>query len=120
MSLSEQPTPEAFELRAQKCRALNDQFRQTFHGGTIVVTQGVQALDSSVMDQLMPAIQSFDNFTADNDPYGEHDFGEVIIAGIRIWFKIDAYDIDLKYGSPDATDSAVTKRVMTILLPEEY
>jgi hypothetical protein len=120
MSLSEQPATEAHEQRAQKCHALNDQFRQTFLGGTIVSTQGVQALNDTALDQLIPAIQIFDNFNANNDPYGEHDFGEVTITGIRVWFKIDAYDIDLKYGSPDPTDPAVTKRVMTIMLPEEY
>jgi len=38
----------------------------------------------------------------------------------RIWFKIDLYDKDLQYGSPDPADPDVTTRVMTILLPSEY
>lgn len=42
------------------------------------------------------------------------------VDGQKIWFKIGAYDQNLEYGSPDPSDPAVTKRVMTILLPSEY
>jgi hypothetical protein len=37
-----------------------------------------------------------------------------------IFFKIEYFDRDLKYHSPDPTDPAVTMRVITVMLAEEY
>jgi len=108
------------DQQTRLCRQLNDRLRTTFTGGTIVATQGVRALEDRTLNQLMPAIQSFKAFTPDNDPYGEHDFGEVTINGIRVWFKIDVYDLNLQYRSPDPSNETVSKRVMTLMLPEEY
>ena len=106
--------------RADKIRLLNDHFRQTFTGGNLFITPGIQALPDPIPKEALIAVQQFDNFSPDNDPYGHHDFGEVEIQGVRIWFKIDCYDLNLQYGSTDATDPNVTTRVMTIFLPEEY
>ena len=53
--------------------------------------------------------------------YGiEHDFGSFEADGHTIFFKIDYYDETLSVHSPDASDPAVTKRVITIMLAEEY
>ena len=35
-------------------------------------------------------------------------------------FKIYCFDNDLKYQSPDPTDPAVTVRVITVMLADEY
>jgi hypothetical protein len=35
-------------------------------------------------------------------------------------FKIDAYDLDLQYASPDPADSNVTYRIMALMSAEEY
>jgi len=44
----------------------------------------------------------------------------VEIKGTRIFFKIDYYDLDYAFASPDASDENLTRRVMTIMLAEEY
>ena len=101
-----------------KIAALNGHARRSFTGGRVVITQGVQALNDlpSVLDQ----VRRYSAFTPDNDPYGEHDFGSFRHDGITIFWKIDTYDVDLQMQSPDPTDSAVTARVLTIMLAEEY
>ncbi len=57
---------------------------------------------------------------ADNDPHGEHEFGNFELAGRTFFFKIDAYDTEMRYGSPDPADPAKTTRVLTIMLADEY
>ena len=103
-----------------RIRALNDALRQNLAGGRVLMTQGVQSLPEDAIPKALQAIQQFDAFEDANDPYREHDFGEVEIDGRKVWFKLDYYDLDCRYGSPDPADPAVTTRVMTILLPEEY
>lgn len=55
-----------------------------------------------------------------NDPYGTHEFGMSDVDGERLMFKIDAFDHNLEYGSPDPADPSVTTRVLTVLLASEY
>lgn len=60
------------------------------------------------------------DFTSDNDPYGEHEFGSFDYAGKSVNWKIDYYDRTCEWGSPDPADEAVTTRVLTVMLAEEY
>jgi hypothetical protein len=101
-------------------RELNDALRTTLIGGKVVMTRGVVALGAEVIHALTEVLQSYDNFNADNDPYGEHDFGVIIIDVNDLVFKIDYYNLDLSAHSPDAADPEVTIRVLTIMLAEEY
>jgi hypothetical protein len=55
-----------------------------------------------------------------NDPHEEHDFGSFEAEGHTIFFKIDYFDRSLTYHSPDPTDPAVTVRVITVMLADEY
>ena len=106
--------------RADRIRALNDAFRQTFVGGTVLLTDGVASLAADPRRALLAAIRSFTAFDGDNDPYREHDFGSVDIESERFFFKIDAYDRTMEAGSPDPCDPAVTSRVLTIMRADEY
>ena len=63
---------------------------------------------------------AYDDFCHANDPYEEHDFGSFEADGAVIFFKIDYFDKDLTYHSPDPSDTSVTERVITIMLAEEY
>lgn len=51
---------------------------------------------------LLTAIRQFNDFTPDNDPYGEHDFAAVEHDGVRVYWKIDYYDPTLQQHSVDA------------------
>jgi Protein of unknown function (DUF3768) len=63
---------------------------------------------------------TFDNFTPDNDPHKEHDFGSFEIDGQKCIFKHDYYDKSLQYGSEDPGDPQKTTRVLAIMLADEY
>ncbi len=101
-------------------RYLNDQMRQSFVGGVLVMTAGVIALGPARQLTILEAVASFDAFDEDNDPYGEHDFGALEIEGERLFWKIDSYDRNRSAHSPDPADPAVTMRVLSIMLADEY
>lgn len=64
---------------------------------------------------------TFDTFTADNDPYGEHDFGAFDAGGEKIFWKIDYYDArDPDLGADNPADPETTERALTIMLASEY
>ena len=103
-----------------RVRDLNDQLRTTARGGAIVVTQSLVALGPEFVAQALSAVAAFSEFTPDNDPYGEHDFGAVTVAGESVFFKIDYYDLALTAGSEDPANAAITRRVMTVMLASDY
>ena len=103
-----------------KIRALNDALRQLTGSGRIFVTAGIAALSPDDQVEIMRRVHGFTALSPDNDPCGEHDFGSFEYGGKTIFWKIDSYDRDLDFGSPDPSDEAVTTRVLTVLLAEEY
>ena len=116
---SERPS-ETPDTHILAIRDLNDRLRQTFEGGRVVMTQGVNGLADETIARVFKAVRDFEDFTEDNDPYGTHEFGMFDVDGERLMFKIDAYDQNLEYGSPDPADPSVTTRVLTVLLASEY
>ncbi|GJL87193.1 MAG: hypothetical protein DHS20C03_09020 [Minwuia thermotolerans] len=107
--------------RTARIRELNDRFRTLQGGkGQILVTQGVQALGDAAMAVIFHKVRTFDDFSEDNDPYGEHDFGSFKQADKTIYWKIDYYGLTLDVGSENPADETVTTRVMTILLASEW
>ena len=111
-------------MTTQKIAELNDMARSQvpFSGSDhkTLWTQGISALPHSDQAVIMDRVRSFDDFTNDNDPYGEHDFGQVEYDGNKIFWKIDYYDRGMTSGSNDPTDPEQTMRVITIMLAEEY
>ena len=104
-----------------RIRELNDQFRKTLQGGRVYMTAGVDALDSDVKAMALRKVATFVDFTKDNDPWNEHDFGSFEIAGHTLFFKIDYYDkADPDLGSDDPSDEAATERTLTVMLADEY
>ena len=103
-----------------RIRALNDSARRSVNGATALFTRGIAALTSVEQMFILDRVRSFNDFTDGNDPWGKHDFGAFDYNGTVIFWKIDCYDRDLRLGSPDAADPAVTRRVLTIMLAEEY
>jgi hypothetical protein len=103
-----------------RIRMLNDNLRQHLYSGGAVMTPGIAALGDEAVGRLVNAIATFDDFCIGNDPHGEHDFGAFDFDGTPVMFKIDYYDKDLTFHSPDPADPAVTERVITIMLAEEY
>lgn len=100
--------------------ALNDALRTLTGEGRICFTAGISALPRDEQAKIMERVFDFDEFTPESDPHDEHDFGSFDHDGKTIFWKIDYYDRDLKFGSPDPSDPAVTTRVLTVLLAEEY
>lgn len=108
------------EAACDRIRTLNDRFRRSFSGGTVLVTSGIRSLPDAERAEVLHAVRSFTGFNPGNDPYSEHDFGSVEVAGQRCFWKIDAYDLTLTEVSPDPADPNVTRRVLTIMLVSEY
>jgi len=93
---------------------LNDKFRKS--GCGVNLTCGVQAVQN--LPGLLQAIRDYDDFTEDNDPYGEHDFGKLDWHGDKVFWKIDYYNATF-----DGWADPLTKechRMMTVMLAEEY
>ena len=88
--------------------------------GQFVMTRGVAALGPDAQLALTRRVASFDAFNADSHPHGWHEMGVIDFDGTTTWFKLDLYDVDYQYGSPEPSDPAQTRRVLTLLLPSEY
>jgi hypothetical protein len=89
-------------------------------GGRIMITGGLLELGAEAVDDVLRLVQTFEEFDPGFDRYQEHDFGCVRHAGRQMFWKIDYYDKNLEFGSPDPADEAVTSRIMTIMLASEY
>jgi hypothetical protein len=115
-----QPATGPEEGPVNRIRHLNDRLRQHLIGGRIVMTNGIAELGPAVVARVMQRVATFADFTPNNDPYQEHDFGSFEADGHKVFFKIDYYDKALTCGSEDPADPAVTERVLTIMLASEY
>ena len=116
---------------------LNDQARQAMGVAcTAVATVGFRSLPEVDQSCVRELIKTFDAFDDDNDPHGERDFGTIyqLVCGRwttdrprlredereRVFWKLDYYNCQMEFASDDAADPAVTRRVLTIMLSDEY
>ena len=116
---------------------LNDVARSAMGvASTAVATVGFRSLPEADRSRVRELIEIYDAFDEDNDPHGERDFGTIYQLGDgcwtterprerddereRVFWKFDYYDRDLQFGSENAANPAVTRRVLTIMLADEY
>lgn len=110
---------------------LNDELRQNLLSpghNRVVMTRGIADLIGDTGQfvgyrrraELLRLVRDYEDFSPDNDPYGEHDLGVFAFVDAHCFWKIDYYDGALSNGSEHPADPNVTVRVLTILLVEEY
>ena len=121
----------------ERIARLNDLARRAMGVAcTAVATVGFRSLPEADQSCVRELIETFDAFTEDNDPHGERDFGTIyqLTDGRwttdrprlredereRVFWKLDYYDRAMRFASEDAADPAQTRRVLTIMLSDEY
>ena len=77
-------------------------------------------LGDEAVDHILILVKGFDYFSERNGLFVRHDFGAIKDEGNTVFWKIDYFDLDLINHSPDPSDPHVTRRVLTVMLGEEY
>jgi Protein of unknown function (DUF3768) len=120
--------------QAEAIARLNDRARQAMGlACRMMVTQGFLALRPKDQSCARELVETFDAFTQDNDPHGERDFGAIYQTSEVQWtsmkpaeptetifWKIDYFDLSLEWASEDPANPAITIRILTIMLADEY
>ncbi|MGC1498023.1 MAG: DUF3768 domain-containing protein [Sulfitobacter sp.] len=109
----------------QQIAQQNDQFRRGDPNvpGIRVITAGLDHLLKQLAippEQLAQLVAQFEDFTEHIDPHGEHDFGAFEFHGHKLFWKLDLYNNDYSMGSDDPAELTKTRRVLTIMLADEY
>ena len=104
----------------ERIKQPNDALRMTLRGGRVLLTVGVNALPDDLKAFALQRTRTFTDFSTDNDPYREHDFGSFELAGQTFFWKIDYYDERCEFGSQDPSDPSKTTRVLTLMLASDY
>jgi len=106
--------------RAAKIARLNDDLRKTGQSGTVMITKSVSKLTGFRPHILAAALAAYDGFDADNNPYGERDFGDLTLFGTDLLWKIDYYDAELRFGSDDPSNPEITRRILTVMTAADW
>jgi Protein of unknown function (DUF3768) len=123
--------------RTARIARLNDLARSAMGVAcTAVATVGFRSLPASDQSCVRELIETYDAFDEDNDPHGERDFGTIYQLGDgrwttarprsrddereRVFWKMDYYGRQMQFASEDASNPAITRRVLTIMLADEY
>ena len=111
------------EENVKQIAKLNDLCRTAMGvAGRLVQTAGISALPPQIQSAIREKVERFSDFSPDNDPHGERDFGAFTVRGVpeKIFWKIDYYAPDLMHGSENPSDPQQTVRVLTLMLSSEY
>ena len=97
---------------------LNDELRASIphlpYPHQMVLTDEVATLPTEQLAELLYQVKNFCEFSEDNDPHGEHDFGKIMLRGDDFFWKFDYYDQDQKYFEENG------QRILTIMFAHEY
>ncbi len=118
--------PEPKDMQTEAIAILNDKFRKgdyPSNRGDILFTRGLVdyiASRNEGTEDVAPFIRDYSDFTEDNDPHGERDFGSFVYGDKKCFWKIDYYDPTQTMHSEDPADIEKTHRVLTVMLANEY
>ncbi|MDQ0462941.1 hypothetical protein QO010_000689 [Caulobacter ginsengisoli] len=105
--------------RAAAIAAINDDFRRygplmgwTKFEGLWLVTSGVQMMGPQFTWQALNTVFTYDDFTPNNDPYGEHDFGCFEVNGREVFWKFDYLERGTPWAAEDPADNMRTCRIL--------
>ena len=101
-------------------RVLEKEVFPRFSIGESLLPQCMEYIEEAGMLAAVHAVMAIETFTEDNDPYGDHSFGVIEVRGHKLFWKLDLYNTDYSMGSDNPTGLTKTRRVLTIMLAEEY
>ena len=104
------------------CNGLEDVFgEQIKNAVNKQITLDLEYIKKMKKEEVMEKVKTFKDFTTDNDPHGEHDFGSFTLRENKFFWKIDYYNKDNPdMGSEDPSNTKITLRILTIMLAKEY
>nr|WP_313011771.1 DUF3768 domain-containing protein [Brucella intermedia] len=107
--------------KSTRIRELNDRLRTEGTGGQVVAVGRLAHEDGEFRQRVLDAVRAQQVTTGDgDDPYSEHDFGNLEVEGQQIIWKIDYYDLNMEFGSDAPEDPDQTRRVLSIMRAEDY
>ena len=71
-------------MSTEKIRALNDAFRTTMTGGKVLHDRRRQCAALGRKAMVIRRVATFSEFNKENDPHGEHDFGNFDARGAEV------------------------------------
>lgn len=93
----------------------NDRARKAMGVACMLVqTIGVNMLPPEEQSRLREAVETFNDFNNDNDPWNEHDFGKISQDGVDYFWKID------DFGQYHKDHGATHHLVLSIMRADEY
>lgn len=103
-----------------RIRELNEALRKERKGGKIFFAGSLSQADLILKAGVYAAVAAAEVPADGDDPYGEADFGKVVVDGDKYLWKIDYYDKAMEYGSEDPSNPDITERVLSIFRAEDY
>jgi hypothetical protein len=80
-----------------------------------MITPEVSYLPQDQLEELITKVRELDDFTPENDPYSEHNFGKVAQDDVNYFWKINYYDLDFESRTVDPADPVKTRRVLILM-----